>query len=188
MAKRLFLAADIDSATRAEIAAIAERLREAIGGRMKASWVHPERMHLTLRFFGAADSELEARLAAALATPLPLPPFDLAFRRIGFFPDRGRPRVLWIGVHEGVEALRRLYDALPGPAADQFTPHLTLARFRQASGRNGHVRTEVGHIQASAGPTRIDRVTLYESRFSPAGPTYLRAAEALLRCPAPSSS
>lgn len=188
MSKRLFLAVDIDAATRAEIGAIAGRVRAALGDRLRASWVHPDRMHLTLRFFAAADPEREAGLVAALAHPLPVPPFDVAFRGIGFFPDRGRPRVLWIGVREGLEELRRLYTALPGAAADPFTPHLTLARFRQAAGGSSRVRQEIGRVQASAGPTRIDRVTLYESRLSPAGPTYLRAAEALLTCSAPSSS
>jgi RNA 2',3'-cyclic 3'-phosphodiesterase len=187
VAKRLFLAVDIDDSTRAEIAAISERVREVIGG-IKASWVHPDRLHLTLRFFGDADGALEDRLRSALAGPLPVAPFDIAFRGLGMFPDRGTPRVLWIGLDEGIEALRRLQAATPGPTDERFTPHLTLARFREARGGRVPKRAEVGRIQASAGPARIDRVTLYESRLSPAGPAYLRIAEAPLTCPAPSSS
>jgi len=135
-------------------------------------------MHLTLHFFGSADGALEERVRGALAHPIAQPAFDLSFDGLGFFPERGSPRVLWLGVRDGLEALRRLHTALAEPRHEPFTPHLTLARFRDRVPKAK--LAEITSIPASAGPSRIDRVTLYESRVSPAGPTYIPLAEALL--------
>ena len=50
--------------------------------------------HLTLHFFGNADADLEARARAALAHVRTEPPFEVTFDGLGFFPERGSPRVL----------------------------------------------------------------------------------------------
>jgi 2'-5' RNA ligase len=184
--KRLFIAADIDVSTREQIGRISMAVREAMG-QTHASWVRPDRMHLTLQFFGGADAALEERVRAAMARPIAEAPFDLSFGGIGFFPERGSPRVLWLGVADGLTRLRRLHAALsernfsptlPELAKQPFTPHLTLARLRERVPRTKFAG--IADIPASAGPSRIDRVTLYESRLSPAGPRYIPLAEALL--------
>ena len=185
--KRLFIAVDIDEMTREQVGRISAGLREAIG-HTKASFVRQDRMHLTLHFFGSADTALEARVRDTLAGPIAEPPFDVSFEGLGFFPERGSPRVLWLGVGAGLEQLRRLQRALvirgerhaiPSQTGESFNPHLTLARFRDRVPRAKVA--EIADIRASAGPARIDRVTLYESRLSPAGPTYVPLAEALLK-------
>ncbi len=194
MGKRLFLAVDIDDATRTQVGRIASGLREALETHIKGSWVRPERMHLTLHFLGNVEDAFEQRLRETLSASIAVAPFDVTFDGLGIFPERGSPRVLWLGVAEGLEPLRSLHDvfvarlkssptperATPTPerTADSFTPHLTLARFRDRVTRS--TLTGITRIPAFAGPSRIDRVTLYESRLSPAGPTYVRLAEAPL--------
>ena len=164
-------------------------LREAFG-HTKASWVRPDRMHLTLQFFANADAALEEHVRAALAGSIAGAPFDLSFDGLGFFPERGSPRVLWLGVDAGLEQLRRLQRSLiirgetrviQSHTSGSFNPHLTLARLRDRVPRAKIA--EIADIRASAGPARIDRVTLYESRLSPAGPTYVPLAEAFLLSP-----
>ena len=189
MTKRLFIAADINAATRDQIAALSRTVRESLAPSVKASWVHPDRMHLTLRFFGAADAVMEDEIRSALASAIPMQPFDIVLEGLGVFPEPGAPRVLWVGIRDGREHLRRLHESLQGlrgSSREAFKPHLTLARFRVRTGRAE--LAELGRIRASAGPSRIDRVTLYESRLSPAGPVYLPLAEAPLTCPTSPSS
>jgi RNA 2',3'-cyclic 3'-phosphodiesterase len=197
--KRLFIAVDIDAATREQVGRISSRVREQIASCAKASWVRPDRMHLTLQFFADADDGLEQSVRAALAHMPPQAAFNLTLEGLGCFPPRGLPRVLWLGVGDGVRELRRIHDDLErgvGVSAgheESFTPHLTLARFRDRVPREK--LAQIAEIRAYAGPSRIDRVTLYESRFSPAsldqgsgrpeaarraGPTYLPLAHALL--------
>lgn len=182
--KRLFIAVGIDEATREQVGRISTCVREALGY-TKASWVRPDRMHLTLHFFGSADAALEERVRDALAHPIGGSPFDVTFDGVGFFPERGLPRVVWLGVGAGLTQLRRLQRALViggesrvSHSGGSFSPHLTLARVRDRVPRAKIA--EIADIRASAGPVRIDRVTLYESRLSPAGPTYVPLAEALL--------
>ena len=62
---------------------------------------------------------------------------------------------------------------------EEFNPHLTLARFRDRVPRSRFAG--ITTMKAEAGPCRIDRVTLYESRLSPKGPTYVVLAEGLLK-------
>jgi 2'-5' RNA ligase len=177
LAKRLFIAVDIDEATRKQVERISAGVREAVQQHTKASWVPADRMHLTLQFFGEADQVFEDRLRSTLARGIPEAPFDVSFDGLGFFPERGSPRVLWLGIREGARELQRVYAALGGSGS--FSPHLTLARVRDRVPRGK--LAGLAQIPASAGPSRIDRVTLYESRLSPKGSTYLPLATADLK-------
>jgi len=181
--KRLFLAADIDPSVREAVGRISSEVRQRFDPRARMSWVKPDRMHLTLHFFGDSDAADEERISQALKAPIAHPPFELSFNGLGAFPERGSPRVLWLGIREGADALRQVHAIVSGrmgmPIDDEFRPHLTLARYRDRVRRS-----DIDHIlalPAAAGPGRIDRVTLYESRLSPKGPTYTRLAEALLK-------
>jgi RNA 2',3'-cyclic 3'-phosphodiesterase len=183
--KRLFLAVDIDDLTRAQVERISADVRTAVERHTNASWVRADRMHLTLHFFGSTDAAVEQRVCDMLAAPIHEPPFDITFDRLGFFPERGAPRVIWLGIRDGLEPLRRIQGRLVntlGVRPDHdgpFTPHLTLARFKDRVSRAKLAETSA--ISASAGPSRIDRVTLYESRLSPAGPSYVPLAAAHLK-------
>jgi 2'-5' RNA ligase len=186
--KRLFVAVDVDELVRDAIGRISAELRHRVAPGVRVSWVRPDRMHLTLHFFGDVDASGEQSILDALAHPVPHAPFDLSFEGLGLFPPRGSPRVLWLGAQRGVgelqrlqkTVLRRLQQTVRVPPGDDaaYRPHLTLARFRDRPSR-AQV-DEIISIRASTGPFRIDRVTLYESGLSPAGPTYSRLADAPL--------
>ncbi len=179
--KRLFIAVDVDESVRIEVGRISSALRDRFDPTLKASWVPPDRMHLTLQFFGQVDELEEQRIHAALTDPLPQHPFNLSFRGLGVFPERGSPRVLWLGIRDGLDELHRIQQALDRRLGmvnrdKPFKPHLTLCRFRAARVR----RPSDLAVGGSAGPCLIDRVTLYESRLSPAGSTYVPMAQAPL--------
>ena len=195
--KRLFVAVDLDERTRAEIAEVSSALRPSVAsslGRARITWVHADRLHLTLEFLGEVDEGTEQRAGLALLEPFPVQAFDVLFSGLGFFPPSGSPRVLWLGIAEGLADLRSLHEEFrrrvgkSGKPAEAFNPHLTLARFRDRVSRS-ELR-EIAKWGARAGPCRIDRVTLYESRLSPKGPSYTGLAEGLLKpcTSAPSSS
>ena len=181
--KRLFIAADLDEATRAAVGRICAALRDAT--EVRVTWVHQDRLHLTLEFLGEVDPAVERRVISALVEPISVAPFDLRFEGLWFFPPSGVPRVLWLGVAEGLDALRLIHGDLQRRlgrdrgAGEDFSPHLTLARFRERAPRTR--LKELADTRASAGPCRIDRVTLYESRLSSNGPSYMALAAALLK-------
>jgi 2'-5' RNA ligase len=104
------------------------------------------------------------------------------------FPPRGAPRVLWLGVSAGRQAIvdlqqlvaTRLAAAGVPPEGRAFHPHLTLARWRDrqaVSRRLLAALIERGSDRTVATVT-VSAVTLLQSRLSPAGPSYTSLARA----------
>lgn len=185
---RLFIAVDLDAALRRGLADLLGRARQAAGDRTRLTWVRPERAHITLHFVGEVAPEPAARLATIVEAPYCTGRFDLALGGIGVFPDRRRPRVVWLGVTRGAgslgalaeEAGARLVQA--GHAIDSrpFVAHLTLARVRGPLPPAALRRLEALD-SGDVGSMRVDRVTLYESRHGPDGPTYVAIASGRCR-------
>jgi len=189
---RVFLAVDVDDRVRAGIRALIERLREAIdrgdGRHSRIGWVSPDRVHVTLHFIGELAESRVGDLTTAVKRPLDVAPFDLALGGLGLFPPRGRPRVLWAGVERGGDALSRVHQemgnrllALGLPVeAGAFSPHVTLARFRQPGSiavRSAIEGAGASHLEAC----HVTSVTLYQSRLGAGGATYTPLATGPLR-------
>jgi 2'-5' RNA ligase len=179
---RLFTAIELDDPVRAAAAALASALKrraDRLAPRARLTWVAPERMHLTLRFIGEVSDADGERVISALRNPLPMPPFVARFAGAGAYPKKGPPRVIWVGMAHGHEAAVRA-EALVGerlralgiPPEDRpYSPHLTLARVRDAAG----LRTAplIEGVAADLGETRVDAITLFQSKLSPKGPSYV---------------
>jgi RNA 2',3'-cyclic 3'-phosphodiesterase len=184
---RLFIALDLDDASRAAIAAEQARLAKQIDRRANPKWVKPDQMHLTLVFLGEVEETRAADIAAAMRQPVDQRAFDAVFDDVGMFPPHGGPRVLWIGVAEGADDMIALQRTLAdrvvrfGIALEDrpFHPHLTLARWRDARPSARRAVTDLGGGRSVA-RMRVDHATLYQSRLSPAGSTYTALARATL--------
>lgn len=138
---RLFIAIELPEKIRAAItAAQTECIKRLPAPGLK--WAPPEQFHLTLRFLGSLDStqlpDLTTRLRKACGD---LKPLDLKCAGFGLFPERGRPRVFWVGVHDdGGKDLDRTFRAVTEATAGfgqqeepekHFTGHITLARCKE---------------------------------------------------------
>jgi 2'-5' RNA ligase len=185
---RLFFAVELDESVRTEAGRIVDVLRrraQAIAPRARLTWVTSDRMHLTVRFIGAADEERLAELRRALEPPVETPPFALSVEGTGAFPSKGPPRVLWAGLQEGRDHLLVLereltarLSAIGIPPEDRpYSPHLTLARVREPAGLRSAALLD-GLQTHAFGRSTIDAITLFESRLSPKGPTYVALARA----------
>ena len=187
---RLFVAVDLPDAVRQSAAGAAERLREQLArarSRSRITWVSPSVLHLTLVFLGEVDEPSGVRVVERMRAPLPLPPFALGLGGAGMFPPAGRPRVLWLAVTDGTEALQAVrsaiearLDGIPYRHDDcPFSPHLTLGRFRDG-GTPDERRAVTEAAIHSAGRGLVDHVTLYQSRLSAHGPEHTALAESRL--------
>ncbi len=143
-------------------------------------WVRLEGLHVTLRFLGATRPQLVEDVGTAMRRAADgVPTFQIALAGAGSFPDRKRPRTLWIGIDEGVGSLEALVRGLEAPLAalgwppDQrpFRPHLTIARSDAAHGGDG--LAVASSLAAAASDWRVsfraETVTLYRSLLG-AGP------------------
>jgi 2'-5' RNA ligase len=187
---RLFVGVPLDPALARDLGGVAGELRQRVGRhapRAKLTWVATDRLHVTVRFIGEADDTRAAAIRAALAPPLGVAAFDLEIVELGAFPGRGRPRVFWAGVGAGhdemVQVEREVSARLAGcgvAAEDRpYRPHLTLARVREPAGlRAGDV---LEGLSGSIGTQRVGAITLFQSRLSPQGPTYVALQETPLQ-------
>ncbi len=167
---RLFVALDFPEEIRRRLAGLG-------GGVPGARWTEVENLHLTLRFIGEVPGDQAAGIDAALAE-VTAPAFDLVLDGVGVFGSGRHARVLWAGVERG-EGLAHLQAKVESalvrcglPAEERrFTPHVTLARLRDApKDRVGRFIEERGLFRA--GPVRMDHFTLYRSHPGKGGAVY----------------
>jgi 2'-5' RNA ligase len=134
--RRLFVALLLGAELGESVAAEVERVLSGARVRRYA----PGDLHVTLFFLGTTPDAwrepLERGLAGVAARH---GPFDLALRRAGGFPERGRERVLWLDVSEGRPGgLARLAADVAGVCTGlgaraeerPWRAHLTVARVR----------------------------------------------------------
>ncbi len=171
----VFLPADVARAVDRALAP----LRDAIDAR----WVPRDKLHITLRFFGAVDAgRVDAMKAALLHTASDFGPFTLRVRGAGAFPAPSRARVLWVGVDDDNGALAALASAVErtavqlgfSPEKRAFRPHVTVARARRRP-----IRLPPSFIRETtidSPPFSVDHFDLVRSNLDRAGARYTAVA------------
>jgi 2'-5' RNA ligase len=163
---RAFVALPLPGALRAGVADTVRAMKALLP---EVRYVHDEGAHVTLRFFGWTSAETLAALEAPLrAAAVECPPGEMGVRGLGLFPERGSPRVLWMGVRLWPEVLilqARCEEAAVAaglePEPRPFHPHLTLGRWRDRARRPTLPDADIG-------AARVDEVILYRSDLRPA--------------------
>ncbi len=177
---RLFTAVDPSPEVVDNLTELLNRLRPAA----RLRWSQAEKLHLTLKFIGEFPAERLGGLQEILrAAPAPSP-FEVAVRRVGFFPHARAPRVFWAGVEAPAE-LAKLAAAIDlaveplGISRDQraYAPHFTLARISGRQPLDALHRAVEALPSVEFGSFRPDRFYLYESRPGPGGSVYTRIGE-----------
>ncbi len=132
---RLFTAVDIPGEVENALAATLQRLRPTA----KVKWTDIEKLHITTKFIGEWPEARMEEMTAALRGVGTLGAIGIRLRGLGWFPDSRRPRVLWAGVEAGPELASLAHETeqavhtLGVPIEDRkYSPHLTLARIRDA--------------------------------------------------------
>lgn len=135
----------------------------------RASWVRPEKLHVTLVFLGnpvvaPAAAQLEAIAARHH-------PFQLQLQAAGTFETARAASVLWLGVGGALDALQALHATAAevlapfqrdaGPPLAHYVPHVTLARAKVADAFSASLAA-LQHQHTE--PFLIDAITLFESR------------------------
>ncbi len=176
---RLFVALDIPDETRSTIRELISRLSPVARG---AKWVRPEGIHITLKFIGWFDDDRVAELQECLARISHRPAIPIAFRNFGFFPNERRPRVFFVGIEAGKELaalaaeIETQLAALKTPKEErEFTPHLTLARFKTNEGVP-QMQKMLASMPRDFGSMNAMEFHLYQSVLKSSGAIYSKLA------------
>ena len=71
---------------------------------IKAKPVELSNMHFTVQFLGEVSEEMIGKISDALNS-IEFSAFSISFANIGVFPKPNSPRVIWIGVNDGIDEL-----------------------------------------------------------------------------------
>jgi RNA 2',3'-cyclic 3'-phosphodiesterase len=147
---------------------------------VRASWVAPENLHITVKFLGDTDEAGIGGVAEAMKAAFGgLRRTLLPSEGIGFFPHERRPRVLFVRfardpvLSAGQEQLEDRLEAL-GFAREErpFEVHMTLARIKEPWPQEA-ARRAVVLLSADPWPDfPLVQAALFESTLTPAGAVY----------------
>ncbi|HXH06650.1 MAG TPA: RNA 2',3'-cyclic phosphodiesterase [Vicinamibacterales bacterium] len=178
---RLFLAIELDDVARRAAARVAATLERRLGREAGVRWVDPAGFHATLHFFGEVADDRFPALDAALDPPLQAAPFEATLGRGGAFPSSGAPRVIWIGLASAGGELVQLHEEVEARVtaigfereARPLAAHVTLGRIhRIRPAQAAALRSALADVAAVLARVRVEHVTLFRSRLSPAGARY----------------
>ena len=184
---RSFIAFELPAAVISLLDHVQQELKSL---RLKAGWVRPQNIHLTLRFLGNINPADIENIGGAMADAVAeCTPFTLTVGGIGFFPGIKRPRIIWVGLGGATAVLLELQRNLEDRLATvgfpkekrSFNAHLTLGRIRQAVnpttlGRAIQDYSDLGNLKFCA-----DRIILFKSDLKPSGAVYSHLKQAVLK-------
>lgn len=173
MKLRTFIALELSEPLKEGILALGSSL-QARG--IRASWVKPGAMHLTLKFLGDVEERALSGLRGAVRRAAAgVPPFRFGTTELGAFPSPRRPRVIWLGV-EPVDELYELAEAVEDELSElgfprerrPFRPHITIGRIRdpRASGDISRALADAGGLREIV---EVVEVRVMKSTLRPAG-------------------
>jgi len=161
---------------------VRNRLHTLACGLPGARWVDPVFHHVTVRFIGMVPEDVAEDIHTALLA-VRGDGFTLEVAGLGTFGHGRRLHSLWAGVLPDPSLLalrdkveRAVTKAGLAPDSRRYTPHVTLARLKEAP----PVRVQnfiAGNTLFHAGPFAVDRFILYSSVLSRNGAIYTPVAE-----------
>ncbi len=166
---KAFVAVELDESSIMVLSRGVQRLRQDFP---KVRWSRPEQFHLTLKFIGDIDNRQLPTVCQSLREVCAaVDPFAIELSGLGTFPKNKPPRVVWAGVHDPAEQLRKLAEQIDerlgqlGIAREirQFNPHLTLGRVTRAADSDRLQEALVEAAPRIAGRCEVEELALLAS-------------------------
>lgn len=177
---RSFIGVEVGDEVRRKAVALQKQLAKTGAG---VKWAAEGGMHVTLLFLGELDDrDILPVCKAVSAAAKTEPGFPLRVSGVGAFPNVRRPKVIWGGITDGTDPLRRLYTRIEAKLLDlgvyrqeerDYTPHLTLGRVRGEADGN-LLAAELPKLLAwDGGRAQVNEVCVYSSEMRRDGPEYV---------------
>lgn len=175
---RVFVAVKVDNPL--VLSRVSQLQQDLEKAGIRAKFVEPENLHITLRFVGEIP-QAGVELLRRRLFEVRYEPFTMVVKGVGGFPTISSPRVLWLGVEEGAPRLEELARMVNGvvnslklgkeESEERFAPHLTIARLKGPL--TPTARKILGGLSdAVLGEQHVDCFYLFKSTLTPRGPVY----------------
>lgn len=178
---RSFIAIQLSSEVQVALNLVEEQLiSKGVDG---IRWVKPENIHLTILFLGDISQRRVGDIIAVMdKAAKACSPFVIKIGGLGAFPDRRKPRVVWVGVDAPIELIHLHHNIETGlvPIGCQsdgkrLKPHLTIGRIKhQASRQSLDMVSEVlnGKNYLAVCEQMVESIHLIKSKLLQSGPVY----------------
>ncbi len=176
---RLFIGIPLKTPLQAELEAVQSRLKSLLRD-ASCVWTRRENFHITVRFLGEVAEEqvkILQRMLDGIAQQTSSS--KLSIDSLGYFPPRGRVRVIWAG-GKSSELLKishsldqTLADLGFAPEEKPFHAHVTLARVGKDSRLTARrLQPVIDSLQFAPLTQKIDSIALFQSIQIPGGTHY----------------
>ena len=144
-------------------------------------WVDPDRIHLTIRFFGETPTTAVDDLKRVLSGVARRSRATLyQTGQLGAFPSMATPQVIWIGLEGRLKSLEQTADLVEKSAKElgfrpekrRFQGHVTVARVRNDAPTIEEFGAVAEHLTLPPIDLPAERLQLIRSILSPHAPSY----------------
>lgn len=176
---RSFIAINLDSKIIEYLSSLTNDLN--IGGESKIKWVKKNNLHITIKFLGYISPEQLDLINSGLKEIINQHnPFLIRLSPdIGIFPTYKIPRIIWVGIKEGANELKELYNSIEiilfkkgFPRENKvFSGHITIGRVKYIKDKNNLINfLKNMHVECLS--QEVKSIDLMGSKLTPNGPIY----------------
>jgi len=175
---RIFIAIELPEDIKKNLEGLQEELKKASAD---VKWVKPENIHLTLKFLGSVPVQQIPEIVQELKNGLAaFGFFSVGIAKIGSFPEKGKPRVIWAGVEKGNEIVARLQDKVEdllqrfnfACEEREYSSHLTIGRVKGPNNIKSLQELLAGKFSVQFGEMPVEDISIIRSDLKPDGPAY----------------
>lgn len=169
---RAFIAFEIPKDVRDYLFEVANSFNDVVS----AKWVAKKHLHLTLRFFREISSK-DSEFIISKLQKFEFKPIKVTLEKLGVFPLRDIPRVLWVDVKQTgqIISLKEDVDDILTDKFDKekdFTVHLTLGRIKKIKNKDEFLK-KLNNFKLKPLEFELNNLKLIESKLTREGPLYM---------------
>lgn len=184
---RLFLAFELPSDIMDSVYRISGEIK---GYPLNVKWIKAGNIHLTIVFLGNIRADHIPIIEDATGNVCSrYGAFGLNLNGIGIFPNRAKPRVIWLGLDGDLERMSYFRNSLQKhlklfnikQEKRRFKPHLSLGRFRKGKVNNPLLENVLMRYKDTVSSKFIlNELHLFKSDLRPTGSEYTKLKTWLL--------
>jgi 2'-5' RNA ligase len=147
----------------------------------KIKWVEKNNLHLTMKFLGYISLEQTELIKSELEEIASrYSPFIIRLSStIGVFPIYKMPRIIWVGIKEGTNELKEIYNSIENNLSNKgfprenkdFSSHITIGRVKFIRDKANFIQM-LKRIEVNNLTHEVNSIDLMESKLTPNGPIY----------------